>query len=165
MLSRTGHSCLPDASGYFAGTTPVGTNGQLGGGEALLKLMLAYEDRTPEGEAKIKAEQQAMREAWAWAGMPINTQADMFADLAPIDERAFGEGEEAGLRGDTLANPYDLNSQPGRLYEAGWKSGQAKLAEGFKQKLEAASTDELVKGSEPGADNDDPFEPRSEAAE
>ncbi len=120
------------------------------GDHGLLQIKLYEESRTPEGEAKIKARMEAERQAARWAGLPINAQVDMFEDLAPLAERAFAEGEEAGLRGDTFDNPHDPNTDYGRQYEAGWKSGQAKLAEGF-QKLEA---DELIKA----APDADPFE-------
>lgn len=127
------------------------------GDNGLRQIKLYEELRTPEGEAKFKAQRAADAQAAAWAGLPVNTQADMFEDLAPLDERAFAEGEEAGLRGETLNNPYDLNSEAGKLYADGWKSGQAKLFEGI-QKQEAT---ELLKGSEPAAGKD-PFEQAAE---
>jgi hypothetical protein len=123
-------------------------------GEHGLRQIKLYEQmRTPEGEAKAKAAMEADRQAARWAGLPVDTQADMFADLAPLDERAFEEGEEAGLRGDTYDNPYDVNSVAGRQFKTGWESGQAKLFAGIKQKEAEASTDEHISG----ADVDDPF--------
>ncbi|MFU0503620.1 hypothetical protein [Pseudaminobacter sp. NGMCC 1.201702] len=131
-------------------------------GENGMRQIKLYEElRTPEGEAKFKAQRAADAQAAAWAGLPVNTQADMFSDLAPLDERAFNVGEEAGLRGDTLANPYDENSHHGREFKRGWESGQAKLAEGIKQKKAEASTTERIVGDDAGpADEDDadPFE-------
>lgn len=129
------------------------------GDNGLSQIKLYELARTPEGEAKIKLQFEAAREAMRWAGLPVSTQADMFEDLAPLDERAFGEGEEAGLRGDTFVNPYDENSHHGRQFKEGWQSGQAKLGEGFKKKAAAASTDELIEGAERETDDDeDPFE-------
>lgn len=138
-------------------------------GEHGLRQIKLYEQmRTPEGEAKAKAAMEADRQAARWAGLPIDTQVDMFTDLAPLDERAFEDGEEAGLRGDTYANPYDENSQHGREFERGWKAGQAKLFEGIKQK-QADAADELMKGhdvdDDAGHDSDNPFEDQREAVE
>ncbi|MGB3898160.1 MAG: hypothetical protein WA973_06365 [Mesorhizobium sp.] len=114
--------------------------------------------RTPEGKAKIQAEIEAKRDAWRWAGLPVNTQADLFGKLAPIDEEAFEAGEESGLCGETLNNPHDPTTLAGKKYEEGWKSGQAKLGAGIKKKEAAANTDERIA-------NDDPFaDPEAEAA-
>jgi hypothetical protein len=127
------------------------------GEHGLAQIKLYEQSRTPEGEAKIKAEFEAQRQAMRWAGIPVNTQVDMFEDLAPLDERAFDDGEEAGLRGDTFANPYDENSSAGRLFRQGWEAGQAKLAEGFRKK----ETHEHIKAD----DGDDPFEDEFDAAD
>ena len=51
-----------------------------------------------------------------FAGIAINTQLDIFEDRAPLDDRAFRDGEEAGLRGDSLANPYNEASAEGQAY-------------------------------------------------
>lgn len=109
--------------------------------------------RTPEGKAKIQAEIEAKREAWRWAGLPVNTQADLFGGLAPLDEEAFEAGEESGLCGETYNNPHDINTLAGEKFEEGWKSGQAKLFAGIKKKEAEASTDEVIKGG----GEDDPF--------
>ncbi len=120
-------------------------------GEYGLDQIKTYEKaRTPEGEAKLKAEMEAMRQSMRWAGVPINTQIDMFEDLAPLDERAFAEGEESGLRGDTFSNPYDANSAAGKQFDDGWRAGQSALGAGIKKKQDAANTDERIAGSDDG---------------
>lgn len=116
--------------------------------------------RTPEGKAKIQAEIEAKREAWRWAGLPVNTQADLFGGLAPQDEEAFAAGEESGLCGETYNNPHDPNTLAGRRYEEGWKSGQAKLFAGIKKKEAEAGTDELIQS---GDADEDPFDDREAA--
>jgi hypothetical protein len=121
-------------------------------GENGVNQIKVYElAQTPEGQAKLKADMEAAAQAMRFAGMAINTQTDMFEDLAPLVERAYAMGEEAGLRGDTLSNPYNEGSPEGQQYAAGWHEGQVALFEGIK-KLE--DRDELIKG---GADAD-PFE-------
>ena len=110
--------------------------------------------QTPEGQERLKAEFAAKAQAMRFAGMAINSQVDLFEDLAPLAERAYLAGEEAGLRGDTLSNPYNEGSVEGQDYARGWHAGQGALFEGIKKK-EAPPADELIKG--PGAEGDDPF--------
>lgn len=126
-----------------------------------LDQIKAYEKaQTPEGVAELKAAQAAERQAMAFAGVPVNTQLDIFLDRAPLDERAYHEGEEAGLRGDTLNNPYNEASTEGREYARGWHAGQGALFAGIKKKEEAASSDDLIEGD----GHDDPDFPDEEAA-
>lgn len=123
-----------------------------------LDQIKAYEKaQTPEGLAELKARRDADLQAMRFAGVPVNTQLDIFLDRAPLDERAYRDGEEAGLRGDTLANPYNEASAEGQEYARGWHDGQGALFAGIKQKQEAAA-DELISGQDDGADADDPFE-------
>ena len=86
-------------------------------------------------------------------------QLDIFTDRAPLDERAYRDGEEAGLRGDSLSNPYNEASAEGQEYARGWHDGQGALFAGIKKKEEAASGDELIQGDD---EDGDPF---AEAAE
>lgn len=113
-------------------------------GEHGLRQIKLYEQiRTPEGEAKAKAAMEADIQAARWSGLPINTQLDIFDDLAPLDERAYRDGEEAGLCGDFLQNPYNEASAEGQAYAKGWHTGQGALFEGIKKK--EADADELIK--------------------
>lgn len=107
--------------------------------------------QTPEGLAELKAKRDASLQAMRFAGVPVNTQLDIFLDRAPLSERAYTEGEEAGLRGDTLANPYNEASTEGQEFARGWHDGQGALFAGIKQKQETA---ELIKGADNG---EDPF--------
>jgi hypothetical protein len=69
-----------------------------------LDQIKAYEQaQTPEGLAELKARRDADLQAMRFAGVPVNTQLDIFTDRAPLTERAYADGEEAGLRGDTLS--------------------------------------------------------------
>ena len=134
-------------------------------GEFGLEQIKAYDQaQTPEGQAKIKARIEADMQALRFAGMPVGTQLDLLVDRMPAIERAARDGYEAGLRGDTLANPYNEGSPEGQTYAEEWHRGQGAIfaIRELRLKDEAA---ELIKGSEPSADNDDPFEPQREAAE
>ncbi|MCA0032724.1 hypothetical protein [Mesorhizobium sp. B263B2A] len=116
--------------------------------------------QTPEGKAELQAKQAATRQAMAWAGIPVNTQLDMLVDLAPLEERAYQDGLDAGLRGDTLSNPFNPLSAEGQAFEKGWHDGQGALFAGIKKKEEAAS-DELIHGD----GHEDPFGEEDEQRE
>lgn len=131
-------------------------------GEHGMLQIKAYEKaQTAEGKAELQAQQEAERQAMAWAGIPINTQLDIFTDRMPVVERAARDGEEAGLRGDTLSNPFAAESPEGQAYAEAWHRGQSALFAGIRKKDEAAQPvaegDELIKAG------DDPFE-QDEAA-
>lgn len=136
-----------------------------------LDQIKAYEKaQTPEGLAELKARRDADLQAMRFAGVPVNTQLDIFLDRAPLTERAYSEGEEAGLRGDTLSNPYNEASTEGQEFARGWHDGQGALFAGIKQKQEAAA-DELIKAADgdgdPFAEEDefDAADPTKQAAE
>ncbi|PRD42096.1 hypothetical protein C5748_18245 [Phyllobacterium phragmitis] len=120
-----------------------------------LDQIKAYEQaQTPEGLAELKARRDADLQAMRFAGVPVNTQLDIFLDRASAAERAFNDGEEAGLRGDTLANPYNEASPEGQAFAKGWNEGQGALFAGIKQKQEDAETKaELIKSVPFGGDD------------
>lgn len=125
-----------------------------------LDQIKAYEQaQTAEGLAELKARRDADIQAMRFAGVPVNTQLDIFTDRVPLNERAYSDGEEAGLRGDTLSNPYNEASPEGQEYARGWHDGQGALFAGIKQKQETAAA-ELIKGADNG---DDPFGDDEEA--
>lgn len=129
-----------------------------------LDQIKAYEQaQTPEGLAELKARRDADLQAMRFAGVPVNTQLDIFLDRAPLSERAYTEGEEAGLRGDTLSNPYNEASTEGQEFARGWHDGQGALFAGIKQKEEAAAA-ELIKGADNGEDPFDDEEDLEDAA-
>lgn len=137
-------------------------------GEHGLHQIKTYEKaKTPEGQAEIKEIQAIEQQAMRFAGIPVNTQLDIFQDLAPLAERAYLAGEEAGMAGETLSNPYNEGSTEGQEYARGWHEGQAALFAGIKKKEEAeaaaAQGDELIGQADI---EDDPFEDApAEAAE
>lgn len=114
----------------------------------------------------VPAEIMRRAEIASWFALPVHFQPDMFADRKPIEDRAFAEGEAAGLRGKDPEPPYDAGSPAGQAWLKGWHSGQAIMRDDLQSAMEkrnsakAAEADELIKG----ADNDD-ADPFSEAAE
>lgn len=125
------------------------------GPNGLLQIKTYEQARTAEGLEEIKAKQEAERQALMFAGVPINTQLDIFEDRAPLDEKAFRDGEEAGLRGDFLQNPYNEASAEGQAFAKGWHEGQSALFAGIKKK--EVEAEELIKAQREydGGDLDD----------
>lgn len=62
-------------------------------------------------------------------GQPVlKAQLDLFesdSGLAPLDEKAAGDGRRAGLMGDPEANPHDLNTEAGRAWLNAYRQGRA----------------------------------------
>ncbi|HTV69304.1 MAG TPA: hypothetical protein VMF90_12275 [Rhizobiaceae bacterium] len=115
--------------------------------------------KTAEGQEELKARVEASMQAMRWAGVPVGTQLDLLDDRAPLDERAYAMGEEAGLRGETLVNPYNESTAEGQAYAKGWHDGQGALFAGIRKKQEAA---ELIKA---GDESDDaPFDDEDQEA-
>lgn len=131
-------------------------------GEYGMAQIKAYELlQTPEGQEKLKAEISAKEQAMRFAGMPVGTQLDLLDNRTPDRlAKAFHDGEEAGLRGDTLSNPFNEASEEGQEFARGWHEGQAALGAGIKKKEAEASTTERIQGSDV---DDDPFEEREAA--
>lgn len=131
-------------------------------GEYGLAQIKAYEQlQTPEGQEKLKAKLDAEVQAMRFAGLPVGTQLDLLDGQTPDRlASAYRDGEEAGLRGDTLANPFNEASEEGQEYARGWHDGQAKLFAGIKKKEAEASADELIQS---GDVDEDPFEDREAA--
>ncbi len=126
-------------------------------GEHGMAQIKAYELlQTPEGQEKLKAKMEAESQAMRFAGLPVGTQLDLLDNRTPDRlVKAYRDGEEAGLRGNTLANPYNEASEEGQEFARGWHEGQAALGAGIKKKEAEASTDEHIQGSDV---DDDPFE-------
>lgn len=125
-------------------------------GEHGLDQIKTYEKlRTAEGAEEIKARRNAEAQAMRFAGLPEGAQLDLLDDRMPLVDRAFRDGEEAGLRGETLSNPYNEASEEGQQYAAGWHAGQGALFAGIKKKEDAEATDELIKGAEDDSFLDD----------
>jgi hypothetical protein len=118
-------------------------------GEFGLDEIKDYETaQTPEGQEKLKAKSEGIMRALRLAGMPVGTQLDIFTDRAPLVERAARTGREAGMRGDSLSNPYNEASEEGIAFAEGWHAGQQDIFAIEKLKEAEASGDELIKGDD-----------------
>jgi uncharacterized protein (UPF0335 family)/ribosome modulation factor len=73
-----------------------------------------------------------------WLGIPFWRQAELFRAEEITEEvvleRAYNDGMRVGkLGGDESDNPHDASLPAGRSWLDGYRDGQAKLMEGFKQ--------------------------------
>lgn len=104
--------------------------------------------QTEEGQQRLKAKSEATLRALRLAGMPVGTQLDLLDSPAPLDERAYRDGREAGMRGDSLRNPYNEASEAGQAYGNGWTDGQQAIFAIEKIKEAEASGTVLIKADE-----------------
>jgi hypothetical protein len=66
----------------------------------------------------------------AWFVLPVNYQPDMFEDRAPIDDRAFKEGEKHAMTNGDPVSPYGENSKAGPTVDGGLARGSGEDAQG-----------------------------------
>jgi len=91
--------------------------------------------KTPEGEARLKAQVERRIRVLRWMEVPIGTHGELFPaiDSAPITERAFNTGRRHALAGDPRNNQHHHTTEAHRSYEAGYVEGQAeKITAGIK---------------------------------
>lgn len=102
-------------------------------GGSVTAVKLTIELHTPEGEAAFRARMAEQAEIAAWNGVGI--QVDMFADeREPAEDRAFGEGRRAGMKGESNKPPYSPETSQYRKWLDGYSEGNAVLfTEGFKK--------------------------------
>lgn len=101
-------------------------------GGSVRAVKLTLELRTSEGEQAFRARVAEETEVAIWNGVGI--QVDMFADEdQPAEDRAFGEGKRAGMKGDPAKPPYDPSVPQYKRWLEGHGEGNAVLAQGFKK--------------------------------
>jgi ribosome modulation factor len=106
-------------------------------------------------------EQKRRAEIGRFFALPIGAQTDMDFDRMPAIDRARELGEAAGYASkNTDTVPYDENSDQGRAWLEGWKTGNMRLAEDFEtahQKKSASrnDADTAADDGENDPDNDD----------
>lgn len=104
-----------------------------GGTVASVKLTLDL--RTPEGEAKLKAQIEESIRVARWNNLAVGTQGDIFGpDRRPVDERAFDDGKLAGMSGKDCKPPHSPDTEAYNKWVEGWHHGQSVLGAGIKQK-------------------------------
>lgn len=111
-------------------------------------VKLSIQLRTPEGEKKFKALIERQRRIAEWSNLPIGQQGWLLDnDPRSIEEKAFADGEYAGLNNVDAKPPYDPSSPGHDAWMKGWHKSQQTLAAGFKP------TSEIVKKN---SENKDP---------
>lgn len=100
-------------------------------------------------------------EVLSWLNLVPGFQTDLLRDRAPAIERIQGEGELAGLAGKDALSPYDVGSNEDLAWLAGWSHGQAIMRDNLQNAMEKINASMDV-DSDPGFDNDNPFEAAAE---
>lgn len=122
-------------------------------GISLSDIKKRIELRTPEGEAKLKADIERTLQIAKWAGMPLGAQAGFdFTDRRPAVDRAREEGRQAGRRGEVLKPPYANELPQYDSFVEGWHQGQKEIAS-FQKERDAKAFEEKA-GPQPGAEPD-----------
>ncbi len=125
-----------------------------------------------EDESIVVDEFKAMAQVMKWMGLPVNFQAEMFEDLAPLGERAYNAGALASATGKTAISPHSPGSKPDQAWLKGFnEDGSARvkaLGEAMKKNVSAnakakagpaRSEAEKALDGEPHFDDDTPAEP------
>lgn len=99
------------------------------GGKRQVARVKAYiQLESPEGEASIREEFADIVEIAKWVGSPIGTQFKMDLDepdRTPAVDRAYTEGETAGMAGEVAKPPYDPTVPQHGEWLSGWHAGNA----------------------------------------
>lgn len=124
-------------------------------------IKLTIRLRTPEGEKEFKALLERQRRVAEWNNLPIGQQGWLLDnDPRSLEEKAFADGEYAGLNNGDAKPPYDPGSVGHEAWMKGWHKSQAVLAGGFKKTTTApivskneenkdpSKTDEFDQGGE-----------------
>lgn len=118
---------------------------------ALWEIDYALKCAEVEDENIIPEKIKREAEIAAWFALPVEYQPDMFGDFSrePSEDRARREGRKAGATG-VGGNPYDENSDLGRIWAGEWDKEQAVARARMQAQMERQN--ELIK-----ADAEDPF--------
>lgn len=102
--------------------------------DSVAKVKKTIEARSPEGEAKLKAEIAETAEVLRWSGVSVGETAELFPeDRTPGVDRARAEGRRAGLDGQAAKPPHDPSVPQYGAWMDGWQDGQGELASAFQK--------------------------------
>lgn len=73
-----------------------------------------------EDESIVVDEFKGMVRVMSWMGLPVNFQAEMFEDLAPLEDRAYAAGALASAIGKTAISPHEPGSEPDQAWMRGF---------------------------------------------
>jgi ribosome modulation factor len=97
-------------------------------------------------------------EIMQWFALPVQFQPDLFGqdNREPAVDRAGREGEAAGFAAKAAEPPYDVSSEQGQAWMAGWHKAQEQARADLLSAMTKRNSvkDELIKAAENG---DDPF--------
>lgn len=116
------------------------------GAKGLADIKDMIEGRSPEGEAKLKAEMERKARVMRWLNIPIGVNGELFPaeDRTPLAERAYAAGKRQGLAGEKYDNPHHATTEAHKQFTTGFGEGQAVLSKGFKKLDPGAAADSLA---------------------
>ena len=89
------------------------------------EMDLALRINALEDDAVVVDEFKDMARVMSWMGLPVNFQASMFDDLAPLDERARAAGAFASAAGKPGAPQHAPGSEPYKAWMRGYNDDGA----------------------------------------
>ncbi len=129
-----------------------------------------------EDDGIVIDEFKAIAQVMKWMGLPVNFQAEMFEDLAPLDERAYDAGAVASAKGQPGRSPHAPGSEPDQAWLMGFHDDGKNRLEFLSEALKKTATlsakgkagpgkseAEKALDGEPGFDDDAPAEPPEKA--
>jgi ribosome modulation factor len=102
-------------------------------GGSIDDIKLTIKLRTPEGEKEFEEDLKRQLRVADWNNLAIGQQGNLFGpDRQTLEEKAFKEGEKAGLEGKDAKPPYSAENPGFQQWMEGWHKSQKILAAGFK---------------------------------
>lgn len=102
--------------------------------DSVAKCKKTIDARSPEGEAKLKAEIAETAEVLRWSGVAVGESKDLFPeDRTPAVDRAYDDGRRAGMDGQVCKPPHDPSVPQHQKWIEGWQDGQEVLMSAFEK--------------------------------
>jgi hypothetical protein len=121
-------------------------------------IKLTIELRTPEGEARFKAQEEERLRIALWNGLAIGAQPSFFdVDRTPAVDKAKASGAIAGMNDEPCSPPYsDVGSPQSHAWVEGWHDGHASRISVLKgiRPLQAEIVGHQTPGASEGTDSD-----------
>lgn len=105
-------------------------------GGSIDAIKLTVQLRTPEGEQAFRDQMALHNQVAAWNGLGIQVDMD-YGEREPAEDRAYGEGKRAGMKGERASPNYDPSTDQAQAWLRGHADGQAVLSQGFKPLAQA----------------------------
>ncbi len=104
------------------------------------EMDLALRCNELEDDSILIDEFKDMAQVMKWMGLPVNFQAEMFDDLAPLDERAYEAGAVASAKGQPGRSPHAPGSEPDQAWLKGFNDDRQARLKALGDALKKTST-------------------------